>query len=52
MACSTGFDKEKYDIGDVKGICKRVEYSLVRSETLPFVGAGLSSQPWKLLESE
>ena len=46
MACSRGFGRQGYDLGDVRGICKQARRSgsSVRSKTLPLVGAKLGYQ--------
>lgn len=50
MAHSKGFDREKYDIGDVRGICKKAGHSWVGFGTLSLVRARLSSQTLAVVE--
>ena len=46
VACTRGFDRCEYDIGDVGGICEKAgrNDSWVGSGTLPLVGTSLGSQ--------
>ncbi len=50
MAHNRGFDRQKYDIGDIRGIYKKVRHSWVGSRTLMPVGARLGSQTLAVVE--
>ena len=44
VACSRGFDRQKWDIEDVRDICERAGRSWVGFGTLPLIGARLGFQ--------